>query len=232
RVEPGFDGPATPRGVHRDHVEAGVDGRSGGAVADPPQLDTVEEALGVTPPDRQLEVVARRAHGGGDGRPVDTDLQRLLDQESLVRPPLVDGAGDPTLVASDREAPDEPALGTGSGHCASLRGPGSPQPRNRTRPADVSKTFFQSCAILRFMGPPRPDPALPHPEEMGPDPNLGTLLRNPYLEFSSQLLDHLRTVGYDDLRPALVVVIQSIDPADSRISDLARRAQMIQPSIS
>ena len=99
-------------------------------------------------------------------------------------------------------------------------------------PADISKTFFQSCAILRFMGPPRPDPALPHPEEMGPDPNLGILLRNPYLEFSSQLLDHLRTVGYDDLRPAHLVVFQHIDPAGSRITDLARRAQMTKPSIS
>src|SRR5690606_21178457 len=230
RVEPGFDGPATPRGVHRDHVEAGVDGRSGGAVADPPQLDTVEEALGVTPPDRQLEVVARRAHGGGDGRPVDTDLQRLLDQESLVRPPLVDGAGDPTLVASDREAPDEPALGTGSGHCASLRGPGSPQPRNRTRPADVSKPFFQSCAILRFLGPPRPDPALPHPEAMAPAPTLAAPLSNPYLAFSAQLLDPLPPVGSADPRPAHPVVFQHIDPAGSRITDLARRAQMTKPS--
>lgn len=82
------------------------------------------------------------------------------------------------------------------------------------------------------MSRPRPDRALSHPEEMRPDPNLGILLRNPYLEFSSQLLDHLRTVGYDDLRPSHLVVFQHIDPTGSRITDLAQRAQMTKPSIS
>lgn len=64
-----------------------------------------------------------------------------------------------------------------------------------------------------------------------PDPNLGILLRDPYLAFSAELLRRLQAMGYDDLRPAHLVVFQHIDPAGSRVTDLAARAQMAKPSM-
>ena len=87
----------------------------------------------MTPPDRQLEVVARRAHGGGDGRPVDTDLQRLLDQESLVRPPLVDGLATPRSSPAIAKRLDEPASVRDRATGVSLRGqdPSTAEPYGR-----------------------------------------------------------------------------------------------------
>ena len=40
-----------------------------------------EQAVGEAEPDGQLEVVARRAHGGGHQRAVEVDLERLLDDQ-------------------------------------------------------------------------------------------------------------------------------------------------------
>lgn len=63
------------------------------------------------------------------------------------------------------------------------------------------------------------------------DPNVGILLREPFFAFSSELLRRLVAGGYDDLRPAHLVVFQHIDPAGSRVTDLAARAQMTKPSM-
>lgn len=63
------------------------------------------------------------------------------------------------------------------------------------------------------------------------DPNVGILLREPYLAFSAELLRRLVAAGFDDLRPAHLVVFQHIDPAGSRLTDLAARAQMAKPSM-
>lgn len=64
------------------------------------------------------------------------------------------------------------------------------------------------------------------------DPNLGILLRDPYLAFSAELLVRLHNAGYTDLRPAHLVVFQHIDPSGSRITDLAAKAHMTKPSMA
>ena len=64
------------------------------------------------------------------------------------------------------------------------------------------------------------------------DPNVGILLREPFLAFSAELLSRLNAAGYDDLRPAHLVVFQHIDPAGSRVTELAARAQLAKPSMS
>ncbi|HEX6418091.1 MAG TPA: MarR family winged helix-turn-helix transcriptional regulator [Acidimicrobiales bacterium] len=64
-----------------------------------------------------------------------------------------------------------------------------------------------------------------------PDPNLGVLLREPFLAFSAQVLARLRAAGHTDLRAAHLVVFQHIDPRGSRITDLAAKAQMTKPSM-
>jgi DNA-binding MarR family transcriptional regulator len=63
------------------------------------------------------------------------------------------------------------------------------------------------------------------------DPNVGILLREPYLAFSTELLRRLVAAGFEDLRPAHLVVFQHIDPAGSRLTELAARAQMAKPSM-
>lgn len=64
------------------------------------------------------------------------------------------------------------------------------------------------------------------------DPNIGILLREPFLAFSEHLLERLNRAGYEDLRPAHLVVFQHIDPAGSRVTDLAAKAQMTKPSMA
>jgi DNA-binding MarR family transcriptional regulator len=64
------------------------------------------------------------------------------------------------------------------------------------------------------------------------DPNIGILLRDPYLAFSAEVLARLHLAGYADLRAAHLVVFQHIDPDGSRVTDLARRAQMAKPSMA
>lgn len=65
-----------------------------------------------------------------------------------------------------------------------------------------------------------------------PDPNIGILLREPYLAFSAELLRRLNTLGHKELRAAHLVVFQHIDPAGSRLTDLAAKAQMTKPSMA
>lgn len=64
------------------------------------------------------------------------------------------------------------------------------------------------------------------------DPNVGILFREPYLAISAELLRRLTAAGYDDLRPAHLVVFQHIDPDGSRVTAMAARAQMTKPSMS
>jgi len=65
-----------------------------------------------------------------------------------------------------------------------------------------------------------------------PDPNIGMLFREPYLAFSAELLRRLNALGHRELRAAHLVVFQHIDPAGSRLTDLAARAQMTKPSMA
>lgn len=65
-----------------------------------------------------------------------------------------------------------------------------------------------------------------------PDPNVGILLREPFLAFSAELLRRLNDVGHPDLRTSHLVVFQHIDPDGSRVTDLAAKAQMTKPSMT
>lgn len=80
------------------------------------------------------------------------------------------------------------------------------------------------------MAPQRP--SRPRRRSERPDPNLGILLRDPFLAFSAELLSRLHAAGYEDLRAAHLVVFQHIDPDGSRVTDLAAKAQMTKPSMA
>jgi DNA-binding MarR family transcriptional regulator len=64
-----------------------------------------------------------------------------------------------------------------------------------------------------------------------PDPNIGILVRDPYLAVSAALHERLAAVGFDDLRPAHLVIFQHVDPDGTRLTTLAERAQLTTPSI-
>lgn len=68
--------------------------------------------------------------------------------------------------------------------------------------------------------------------DLRPDPNIGILLREPYLALSTELLRRLNALGHRELRAAHLVVFQHIDPAGSRLTDLAAKAQMTKPSMA
>ena len=70
-------------GVDAHHVELALDGAAGAAVAaaDAPARRRAGRRREAEP-DGQLEVVARRAHGGGHQVAVEVDLERLLDDEA------------------------------------------------------------------------------------------------------------------------------------------------------
>ncbi len=70
-----------------------------------------------------------------------------------------------------------------------------------------------------------------HRDTDRPDPPLPNLLRDPFLAFTAELLRRLHLAGYDDLRFSHLVVFQHIDPAGSRITELAAKAQMTKPSM-
>ena len=65
-----------------------------------------------------------------------------------------------------------------------------------------------------------------------PEHNVAPLLREPFLAFIAELLRRLHAIGYDDLRVAHLVVFQHLDPAGSRITELAAKAQMAKPSMA
>ena len=70
------------------------------------------------------------------------------------------------------------------------------------------------------------------PRRDRPDPNIAILLREPFFDFLDELLRRLHRAGYDDLRVAHLAVFQHLDPAGSRITDLAAKAQMTKPSMA
>ena len=65
-----------------------------------------------------------------------------------------------------------------------------------------------------------------------PDPNLIILLREPFFALIAELLRRLHAAGYEDLRVSHLVVFQHIDPAGSRITDMAAKAQIAKPSMA
>ena len=65
-----------------------------------------------------------------------------------------------------------------------------------------------------------------------PDPNLIILLREPFFALIAELLRRLHDAGYEDLRVSHLVVFQHIDPAGSRITDMAAKAQIAKPSMA
>ena len=61
--------------------------------------------------------------------------------------------------------------------------------------------------------------------------NLGTLLRDPWLELNARLNAAVAERGFHDLRPALTVVFQHLRDEGSRITELAERAQLTKQTV-
>ena len=61
---------------------------------------------------------------------------------------------------------------------------------------------------------------------------MAILLREPFLAFIAELFRRLQEAGYGDLRISHLVVFQHIDPAGSRVTELAAKAQMTKPSMA
>jgi DNA-binding MarR family transcriptional regulator len=61
--------------------------------------------------------------------------------------------------------------------------------------------------------------------------NLGTLLRDPWLELNARLTATVAQRGYADLRPALTVVFQHLHDDGSRITEIAERAQLTKQTV-
>jgi len=80
--------------------------------------------------------------------------------------------------------------------------------------------------------PGRPKRKETSPRPGRPDPNVAILLREPFLAFIAELFRRLQAAGYGDLRISHLVVFQHIDPAGSRLTELAAKAQMTKPSMA
>src|SRR4051794_211653 len=61
--------------------------------------------------------------------------------------------------------------------------------------------------------------------------NLGTLLRDRWLELNERLHRHVAAQGFDDLRPALSVVFQHVQDEGSRLTEIAERAQLTKQTV-
>src|SRR3954452_10774120 len=61
--------------------------------------------------------------------------------------------------------------------------------------------------------------------------NLGTLLRDPWLELNARLNARVAERGFADTRPALSVVFQHMRDEGSRITDIAERAQLTKQTV-
>jgi DNA-binding MarR family transcriptional regulator len=72
------------------------------------------------------------------------------------------------------------------------------------------------------------------PPQTPPDPsrNLGILLREPYRIASEQLHDRLRESGHPDVRAPHGNVFGFLDAEGTRVSELARRAQVTKQSMA
>jgi DNA-binding MarR family transcriptional regulator len=62
-------------------------------------------------------------------------------------------------------------------------------------------------------------------------PNIGILLRGPYQQIVRRIADELAEAGFDDIRPAHTAVFQHIKAEGSRLSELAKRAQLTKQSM-
>ena len=62
-------------------------------------------------------------------------------------------------------------------------------------------------------------------------PMLGALMRAPLQALSSRVAADLVAAGFDELRPAQLVVFQHLNAGGSRVTDLAARAQMTKQSM-
>lgn len=63
------------------------------------------------------------------------------------------------------------------------------------------------------------------------EPMLGALLRLPLRALTARVAADLAAAGFADLRPAHFAVFQQLDPAGSRLTDLATRAHMTKQSM-
>jgi DNA-binding MarR family transcriptional regulator len=61
--------------------------------------------------------------------------------------------------------------------------------------------------------------------------NLGTLLRDPWLELNARLNAAVAERGFDDVRPALSAVFQHLRDEGSRITEIAERAQLTKQTV-
>jgi DNA-binding MarR family transcriptional regulator len=61
--------------------------------------------------------------------------------------------------------------------------------------------------------------------------NLGTLLRDPWLELNVRLHEEVAARGHSDLRPALSVVFQHVRDEGSRVTEIAERAQLTKQTV-
>jgi DNA-binding MarR family transcriptional regulator len=61
--------------------------------------------------------------------------------------------------------------------------------------------------------------------------NLGTLLRDPWLELNARLNAAVAARGFDDARPALSVVFQHVRDDGSRVTEIAERAQLTKQTV-
>jgi DNA-binding MarR family transcriptional regulator len=62
-------------------------------------------------------------------------------------------------------------------------------------------------------------------------PNIGILLREPFVKVVRRVSDELAELGFDDIRPAHTAVFQHLNADGSRITDLAERAQITKQSM-
>src|SRR5690349_15604386 len=60
---------------------------------------------------------------------------------------------------------------------------------------------------------------------------MGLLLKLPYIALERYIIRRLHDLGFDELRPAHFAVFQVIDPAGTRLTDLAARAEMTKQSM-
>jgi DNA-binding MarR family transcriptional regulator len=61
--------------------------------------------------------------------------------------------------------------------------------------------------------------------------NLGTLLRDPWLELNARLNAAVAARGHEDARPALSVVLQHVRDDGSRVTEIAERAQLTKQTV-
>jgi DNA-binding MarR family transcriptional regulator len=61
--------------------------------------------------------------------------------------------------------------------------------------------------------------------------NLGTLLRDPWLELNARLNAAVAERGFADARPALSAVFQHVRDEGSRVTEIAERAQLTKQTV-